>query len=305
MPISERMLEMIKKAPPLHVTGIEAARRGLTAMSCMLPKVAFSGSIKEKVITTFGQETLVRIYTPVSSGLLPLVMYMHGGGFVVGDLEYMDGACRLLAQTAGCIVVNVDYCLAPEHKFPEALEECYNALKWIYDNATDFGADAGKIAVAGDSAGANLGAAICLLARERKEFSLVYQVLFYPVVDFASDIAAKFEGLPEILLNIEDLRWMSELYFEDLNDAKKPQASPLLAESLVGLPPATVITAGIDPLAQEGRMYAERLATAGVEVFHKHFASMIHGFVGFVGRVEEANEAVVDAGKQLKKAFGC
>ncbi|MBP2651171.1 MAG: esterase/lipase [Firmicutes bacterium] len=306
MPISERMLEKIKNAPHTKTVGLDTARRDLNNMAKRIPKAEFSGLVTERVIVTSIRKTLVRIYAPQNTGVkLPVVVYMHGGGFVTGDLELMDGVCRMLAKNAECVVVSVDYGLAPEYKFPGALEECYEVVKWVHENATQIGGNPTNIAVAGDSAGANLSASICLLAKKRKEFTLVYQVLFYPVVDFTIDQATKFAGIPEIMLNSEDLKWFEELYFTDREvEAKMPEASPLLADSLEGLPPAAVFTAGIDPLGKEAIRYAGRLAMEKVAVIHIHYPNMIHGFVGYVGNVAEADEAVLVAARQLRKAFG-
>jgi len=303
MPIPEKMFERLKNAPPLKKTGLQGARQNLSIAARKTPKVSYDGEITERIISTSVRQTPVRVYQPQGEASLPVVVYFHGGGFVMGDLELMDHVCRIIANAVGCAVVNVEYGLAPEYKFPGGLEECYEVVKWVHDNAALLRFDPDNIVVAGDSAGGNFATAVCLLAKQRMEFSLVHQVLFYPVVDFTMDNAAKFEGLPEVMLNAEDLSIMGKLYFASESDKSRPEASPLLAPSLAGLPPATVITAGIDPLGKEALLYVERLKAENIPVEHKHFPEMVHAFLGFAGIIPEADLAIEIAVKELKKTF--
>jgi acetyl esterase len=221
----------------------------------------------------------VRIYTPEGEGLRPVVVFFHGGGWVIGNLESHDATCRGLCNAAGAVVVSVDYRLAPEHRFPAAPEDCYAATKWVADNAAAIGADASRLAVAGDSAGGNLAAAVTLMARERGGPSIGFQALVYPVTDYAFGTPSYAENGDGYLLSRAGMEWFWGLY-ADPSDAANPLASPLREKDLSGLPPALVITAGYDPLRDEGEAYGARLQEAGVPVTCTRYDGMLHGFFG-------------------------
>lgn len=307
MPIPRAIMEMLKKMPPFHVVGIERARKNERMMSGMRQEVEFTGSIIERTVTTAKRDTPLRIYFPSGGAdgkLSPAVIAMHGGGFVMGGLDSLDGACRMLAQNTPCIVINIDYGLAPEHKFPEPVEECYDIARWLAQEGAALGIDSQKLAVTGDSAGANMSSALCLLARERKDVSFMCQVLFYPPVNLTVDSAEDLDGgRQELMLHKGDMRWFNEMYLTNSDDAKNPLVSPLFITDLSGIPQAFVATAGLDPLTTEARLYISRLREAGVAVTHRHFDEMVHAFLAFTGIVDEAKEALDAASEFLQKIF--
>ena len=257
---------------------------------------------RHRVATSAG-ETEIYLYQPLHSkttGPLPVFVNIHGGGFIQGSPGDDDFWCRQIADAADCAVVSIDYHLAPEYRFPVALYECYDVIKWLHDQADCSGMDPGRIAVGGHSAGGNLAAAVTLLARERREFSLVFQVLNYPVLDFVQDPYEKTGQ--DLLLTAKAQSFFSTCYLEDSEAAKNPLASPILAESFVGLPPALVIAAEFDPLRAENERYAEALKVAGVAVTYRLFPGCMHAFTHF-GPEAAANEAWRLIQDSLRQAF--
>ncbi len=236
----------------------------------------------------------LRIYTPVAAGgaALPCIVFFHGGGFVVGDLDCYDALCRTLANESSCRVISVDYRLAPEHAFPTAVEDCFAALKYVEANAPTLGIDANRLAVAGDSAGGNLAAVCCLLAKEAGGPNIDFQLLIYPVTRIQSDQGAA-----------NGLNWIYAHYVPAGADLSDVRLSPLAAKNLSGLPPAYVVTAGFDPLREEGRLYAEKLKAAGVAVAHVDYPTMVHGFFSMQGLIPMAPQAVAAAAQAVKEAL--
>jgi acetyl esterase len=252
-------------------------------------------------------EIPVRLYRPDASGPLPLLVFFHGGGFVLCDLDTHDATCRRLALRAGCAVLSVDYRLAPEAKFPAAPEDCWAATAWAAANAARLGVDAARIAVAGDSAGGNLAAVVAVMSRDRGGPSLVHQLLVYPVTDlvgFEVSHASYAENAEGYLLTAAMMRWFAGHYLERAGDARSPLASPLLAPDLSGLPPATLLSAEFDPLRDEGELYAERLRRAGVPVEQRRWGGMIHGFFAMTELLDAAQEAMDWSAARLRAAFG-
>jgi acetyl esterase len=222
----------------------------------------------------------VRVYTPETSDRpAPAIVYYHGGGWVIGSLDTHDGFCRALANRAGAAVVSVDYRLAPEHRFPAAPEDCYAAARWVAERGAEIGVDGGRLAIAGDSAGGNLAAVVALMARDRGGPRVRHQGLVYPVTDHDFDRPSYQENASGYLLTRDDMLWFWSHYAPEAARRAEPYASPLRVEKLLGLPPATVITAEYDPLRDEGEAYAARLAEAGVPVDAIRYDGMIHGFV--------------------------
>jgi acetyl esterase len=303
MPIPASILDSMKNAPHLYQIGVDAVRQVFIQQANVLPPVPFEGKIEERVVKTALRETPIRVYSPSVSGTYPVVIYMHGGGMVFGDLGFMDGACRYLSDKASCTVISIEYGLSPENKFPKSLEECYEIIKWISQNAADLDIDNARIAVAGDSAGGNLSTAVCMLARQRKEFTIIHQVLLYPWIDLVTDPETKVNPNNNVPLDAGDFSWCADLYLNNPEEAKNPLVSPLFAQDLKGLPAATIITEELDPLEADGIEYGRRLAEAGVAVSHKRFENMIHGFIQFVNIAEEANQALDFVSLQLGKAF--
>jgi|TARA_B100001105_G_scaffold188598_2_gene152989 acetyl esterase/lipase len=235
----------------------------------------------------------VRVYRPDGAAVpAPVVVFFHGGGWVLGSIATHDATCRGLANRTGAVYVSVDYRLAPEHPYPAAPEDCYAATCWVADHAADLGVDPGRLAVAGDSAGGNLAAVVCQMARDRSGPAIAFQLLIYPVTDLDFDRWPSMEENADgPLLTREGMDWFARHYVGTLPFTGDPYAAPIRAADLSGLPQAHVATAGHDPLRDEGAGYAEALAAAGVTVGYDNFATMIHGFVGFADVVPAAGEA--------------
>ena len=235
----------------------------------------------------------VRVYRPDGAAVpAPVVVFFHGGGWVLGSIATHDATCRGLANRTGAVYVSVAYRLAPEHPYPAAPEDCYAATCWVADHAADLGVDPGRLAVAGDSAGGNLAAVVCQMARDRSGPAIAFQLLIYPVTDLDLDRWPSMEENADgPLLTREGMDWFARHYVGTLPFTGDPYAAPIRAADLSGLPPAYVATAGHDPLRDEGAGYAEALAAAGVTVGYDNFATMIHGFVGFADVVPAAGEA--------------
>ncbi|HEX5445420.1 MAG TPA: alpha/beta hydrolase, partial [Pirellulales bacterium] len=221
----------------------------------------------------------IRIYSPVENKARRALVYFHGGGWVIGSIETHDGLCRMLANRAACTVVSVEYRLAPEHKFPAAAEDAYAAVRWAAEHAEELGADATRLAVGGDSAGGNLAAVVCLMARDRKGPPIDLQVLLYPITDYDLDTQSYLAYADRYLLTRDAMSWFWQHYLADEADKTRPYVSPLRAPDLSRLPRALIITAECDPLCDEGDAYARRLEAAGVAVTHACYAGMVHGFV--------------------------
>lgn len=235
-----------------------------------------------------------RMYDPreEQTGDSPLILYFHGGGWVLGNLDTHDGACRKLASETNWPVVSVDYRLAPEHPFPAGLKDCYRALEWAVDEASALEIDPERIVLAGDSAGGNLATATALLARDRDGPEIAHQVLVYPVTGDArlTDSFKKFGG-GEFYLTAADMDWFAKQYADDEIDRGNVYALPRRAADLSDLPPATIITAGFDPLRDDGAAYARRLEDAGVPVEYRNFDDMIHTFWNMLAAPVEVDQA--------------
>ena len=244
------------------------------------------------------------IYTPKTlrktNGLAPCLIFYHGGGWVIGDLDSHDVVCRKLAHEGELIVISVDYRLAPEHKFPAAVDDAITAAKWIAANAQQLGIDAARLMVGGDSAGGNLAAVVALAARDGNGPEIAGQVLIYPATDFAMKTASHSEPDTSILLTHSVIKWFCNHYLSGPADVDNWQASPARAKTLAGLPPAYVLTAGGDPLRDEGDEYAARLKEAGVAVTYRHFPGQFHGFFTMGKLLNQANIAASEIGVWLK-----
>ncbi len=280
--------------PPLCELPVSDARTALkeitTAMTTPRQEV---GKFQQRTIPGSDGDIPVRLYWPdipsEQTTPLPVLMLIHGGGFALGDLDTHDEVARFYCNRAGVVVISVDYRLAPEHMFPAAVEDCYDALCWAHENAASLGADPSKIAVTGDSAGGCLSAVVCQLARDRQGPPVVFQALLYPVVTMQLDTnyaSRKSFGSGEYFLGQKDLEWFNGMYLNSPDEANDTRASPILMEDLSGLPPALVLTAGYDPLRDEGADYAKRLNAAGVDAEHFCFEGAIHGFTSFGGAID-------------------
>jgi acetyl esterase len=231
-------------------------------------------------------------------------VFFHGSGFVLCSLNTHDGMCRNLCAGADCLVVSVDYRLAPEHKFPAAVDDCVFATRWVADHATDLNGDAARLGIAGDSAGGNIAAATALRLRDEGGPPLCGQLLLYPVTDYHTPGTPSYEANAEGYgLTRDTMKWFWNHYLTDPSGASNPYAAPLRARDLSGLPPALVITAEYDPLRDEGERYAERLREAGVRAAWLRYDGMNHGFLFWVGLVDKAGDAMAEACAWLRDAF--
>jgi acetyl esterase/lipase len=248
-------------------------------------------------------EITARFYLPDGARPRPVLVYFHGGGWVLGSLEAADGVCRRLANAAECAVVSVAYRRAPEYPFPAGLEDCYAATCWIAEHGAEHGLDESTIAVGGASAGGNLAAAVTQLVRERRGPPLVCQLLVYPPLDHRAATASMRERQPRPFFSSADVAWCWGHYIADRADGESPLASPLRSLDLRGLPPALVVTAELDPLRDEAELYAARLRAANVPTQLVRFDGVMHGFFSLSDRLDAAAEAQALAASALRKAF--
>jgi acetyl esterase len=244
----------------------------------------------------------VRVYSPAGTNRIRPGLY-HGGGWVIGDLVTHDGICRSLANAARCAVASVDYRLAPEHRYPVAAEDSYAGFQWVLGHAAQLGSIP-AVAVGGDSAGGNLAAVMALLARDRRRPRLSLQLLVYPVTNHDFGTPSYRENATGYLLTTDDMRWFWRHYLVREEQGREPNASPLLAKSLGDLPPALVITAGCDPLRDEGEAYAKRLREAGVSVTLTQYPGMFHGFVRMTRILDQSRALLDEMAGALRKALG-
>lgn len=249
----------------------------------------------------------VRLYRPIGSSptdVLPILIYYHGGGFVIGDIETHDGVCRHLCNASGCAVISVHYRLAPEHKFPAAVEDSFAVAQWVADQGRTLNLDTSRIAVGGDSAGGNLSAVVCLLARDAGGPKISFQVLLYPGTDLSMSLPAQQRLAEGYLLTKHNQRWFLDHYTRSEADKADWRASPLRAPSLKDLPPAYIMTAGYDPVSDDGIHYGKRLKEEGVQVTMRSFDSQIHGFLTMGRIIPDSAVALDEAGAALKQALG-
>jgi acetyl esterase len=290
-------------SPQIHEVSPDEARAMLRNLAAMeVPEEV--QRVDDRLVPSDAGDIPVRVYTPhaaVGEAHGVLVWY-HGGGFVIGDLETADATCRALANRAGCVVVSVDYRLAPEHPAPAALDDCVAALIWTVENFELLGVDASKVAVGGDSAGGNLAALVC--QRVRAEFGpdIDFQLLVYPVTDLTMSHPSIDENAEGYFLTKQAMAWFIAHYLGD-GEPKDPAVSPLHADDVAGLPPALVITAELDPLRDEGEAYAARLRDAGVPTDLLRYEGQIHGFFAMAAMLDDARDALDRAGAALRAAL--
>jgi acetyl esterase len=260
--------------------------------------------VTDRTIPTPDGDITVRVYRPGPAAALPVLVFFHGGGWVIGSLETHDATARALANRAGCVVVSVNYRLAPEHRFPAAVDDAYATTDWIAEHADELGVDAARVAVGGDSAGGNLTAVVSQLARDLGRPALVFQLMIYPATDYEFDSVSMVENATGYFLERDSMRWFYRQYLSDDADGADARVSPLRARDLSALPPAMIVTAEFDPLRDQGEAYAKRLADAGVEVDLRRYDGVFHGFFGMQAILETADQAIDDVTAVLRGAFG-
>ena len=263
------------------------------------------GKIDNFVIPGPAGDIRARSYAPVASGgdALPTLIFFHGGGFVVGDLDTHDGLCRLLTAEGGFRVIAVDYRRAPENKWPAPLDDAFAAVKYVFGNAPSLGVDAGRIAVGGDSAGGHLAAAVTHLAKEKGGLQLAFQMLLFPGTEFTTDTGSMQKYAVGYFLEKQSIEWFYSQVLPPGTDRASPSVSPLKAADFSGLPPAYIMLGGYDPLHDEGQQYADKMRAAGVSVAIAEYSDMVHDFIYFEGVLPQAHEALVAAAAALKAAF--
>lgn len=289
--------------PPLNTLSPDAAREAAVALRAMNGPPEAVARVDHHTVPGPAGDVPVRVYTPFGTAPFPVLVYLHGGGWVIGDLDTHDGVCRALANAAGCLVVAVHYRRAPEHKFPAAAEDAYAATAWVAEHALRIGADPTRIAIGGDSAGGNLAAVVALMARDRKRPPLRFQLLVYPVTDSSCDSVSYRENADGYFLTKDLMLWFWNHYLRADADRLHPYAAPVHARDLQGLPPALVITAEFDPLRDEGEAYAARLQRAGIATTLTRYDGMIHGFFGMANLFDQAQTAIAESAAALRGAF--
>ncbi len=291
---------------PQSVTPAQARLNFKQSRSVFLPQAEAVGAIADFSIAGPGGPIALRLYRPKGSAAgaqLPALVFFHGGGWVLGDIETHDPLCRLLANRSGCAVVSVDYRLAPEHKFPAAVEDAVAVTRYLAAQGEALGIDGGRLALGGDSAGGNLATVVALTLRDAGGPPLRLQLMLYPATDFAMDTPSHSEFANGYMLTRERMQYFADSYLRSPKDVSDWRASPLQAKDLSRLPPALIMTASHDPLRDEGKAYADRLNAAGVVASYRCYQGMIHGFMTMSGAVDAAAGAIGDAASAIKQAL--
>lgn len=293
-----------KEVVPLAEITPETRAQGFAGQSWVVGEPELVATVETRKIAGPGGDIPIRVYWPERTNDTPIVVYYHGGAWVRGNLDTHDNTCRSIARRTPAIVVSVEYRKAPENPFPAGLDDAWAALQWVARGASELGGDRRRIAVAGDSAGGNLAAAISIMARDRGRPKILHQALIYPATNLADlDTDSHRDFAHGYLLTRETIEQARDVYVPDLDDRTDPRVSPLLAGRFGGLPSATIITAGFDPLRDEGEAYGERLREAGVDVEIVRFVDVVHGFVGMDGVMPQASEALDRVAAGLRRAF--
>ena len=309
-PQARALLDLMKSrgVPPTHTLSVAEARSVYRDRRLLTqPAPPDVGSVQDLCAEAPHGAIDLRLYRPIGSdaqSVLPVLVYYHGGGWTIGDLDTHDTLCRELANGAGCAVVAVDYRMGPEHRFPAAVDDCIFATRWVRDRAAELRVDAARLAVGGDSAGGNLAAVVAITARDSADLPIAFQLLIYPATEQHRTHPSHTENAQGYLLTRDTMDYFAGHYIDDRAHYDDWRASPLRHPDLSKLPPALVLTAGFDPLRDEGAAYAERLTAAGNHASYVCFARQIHGFI-LMGKVfDEANTAVALCAAELRRAFG-
>jgi acetyl esterase len=304
-PQMKKVLEAMAAAgtPAFHTLQPAEARQRMAQMMTA-GAVDPVAKVEDRMIPGPGSDIPIRIYTPAGGGLRGALVYFHGGGWVLGNIQMTDQPCRMLANASACVVVSVEYRLAPEHKFPAGPEDCYAATQWVSANAATLGVDPARLAVSGTSAGGTLAIAVALMARDRGGPRLAFQLPVYPATTSELTSGSQQEFADDgYILSRRDMEWFWGHYLANAADRTNPYACPAYAKSLSGLPPALVITAEYDPLRDEGEAFAARLREAGVPTRLKRYEGVTHGFFGMPSLLDKSKIAIAEAGAALKAAL--
>ena len=305
-PQAQALIDLMisKGIPPAHLLTPQEARKAYVERRFFSqPDPEPVSLVQERSIPGSGGSIAARIYRPIAitnETVLPVLVYFHGGGHVIGDMDTHDSLCRQLCNRSGCAIVSVDYRLAPEHRFPAAFDDCVAATAWVHAQARELRVDPTRIAVGGDSAGGQLAATVAIAMRDADQFSLAFQLLIYPVTNMHEASASVTQKNRGYVLTKESLDYYYGHYVPESQDRRDWRISPLLAPSHANLPPALVLLAGEDPLVDEGRAYADKLSSAGVATQVVCFERQIHGFLPMGRIIDEANTAVALCAGMLK-----
>ena len=308
MPLTAEAAAMLAKGTLMEVdyAGADPFELARAMRGGAFPTLPFDHPVATRDIAIPGPYRPIpaRVYIPDIPGPLPVAVSFHGGGWVIGTLEMDDYRCVNLAHDAGCVVVSIDYCLAPEHRFPAPVEECYAATKWVSEHAAELGADPSRLAVTGNSAGGNLAAAVALMARDRGGPQVGFQLLNYPVTDDDLDRPSYRENGVGYGLTTVAMAWFIEQYLPDPAQRADPYALPMKARDLNGLPPALVISCEYDVLRDEGEAYGEALRAAGNQVTIDRYAGVPHGFLSMMPLCPESARAMQQGAAAMRAALG-
>lgn len=306
-PQAEALLQQMAQMnlPPMNTLTPIQARERLKILTALLAPPEAVANVENLTIPGPGSQIPLRIYTPQCEGPFPMLVYFHGGGFVIGDLDTEDNLCRSLANGACCIVVSVDYRLAPEHRFPAAVEDAFAATKWVADNANNIKGDSTRMAVGGTSSGGNLAVVVVIMSRDQGGPSLRYQLLINPgSFNYSRYDTKSYQSYANgYFLTKGDVEWLSNQYVNCDEDRLNHLVSPLLVPDLSGLPPALIITSEFDVLRDDGESYAKRLKKAGVSARYIRYKGMIHGFMGMYGLLDRARTGIEEASAALREAL--
>ena len=307
-PQVQQILEQGRLLPAMETLSVDAARERCLESFCTKDIPEYVNQIQNQTIDIsinhIVQKIQIRIYTPEARGLLPILVYFHGGGFVLNDLDTHDAICRNLANNGECIVISVDYARAPEDQYPMALKQCYQVTMWAAQNAAGIGGDPMRIAVGGDSSGGTLAAGITLMARDFKSLKLCFQLLLYPALDYYLPGTPSYNKFSTgYSLTRQIMAWFFSHYLPVEFDRNDPYLFPARAAHHENLPPALIITAEYDPLRDEAELYAKLLEKAGGSVTLKRYHGMIHGFIIMHESIDTGKAALAYAGAALKKLF--
>jgi acetyl esterase len=307
MPIDPQVEGLLKEMaatgnPPIHTLSVAEARIGAELIAALSGDPIEVGNVRDITIPVEGAEIAARVYTPDGTGPHPIVMFFHGGGWVICSLDTHDNISRAICRDAAAVVVSVDYRMAPEYRYPTTAHDCFAATRWVADNASSLNADATRLAVCGDSAGGNLSAVVSQMARDAGGPSITFAALIYPAVDMTANGGSLDENAAGYFLETAGMEWFMGHYLSD-EERAEPIASPLLHEDLSGLPPTFIATCEFDPLRDEGEAYAAALKSAGCHVESKRYDGLIHGAANMTGVLDLGRQLVADVSAQLRTAL--